>query len=61
MIILQALGKESDFTLGHKTHKDDDSIHTFSLIFIEYFWHTKTKRWGVGIGIPFVYAIGFCV
>jgi len=58
MKLLTAIGKESTFTFGYmsdKIHKDHKCI---SIIFIEIFWSKTTKRWGVGIGIPFVFSIG---
>ncbi len=55
--VLIVTGKESTFTIGYgsdKTHKDNKYI---SLIFFEIFWNKKNKKFGLGIGIPFLAAI----
>lgn len=58
MKILTAIGKESTFTVGYVTDKMYKDNKCFSLIFAEVVWNRKTKRWGIGIGIPFIYSIG---
>jgi hypothetical protein len=56
---LITLGKESTFTIGYMTDKICKDHKCISIIFAEVFWSRKTKRWGFGIGIPFVFSIGF--
>jgi len=58
MKLLTALGKESTFTIGYMTDKIEKDHKCISLIFVEIFWSNKTKRWGIGIGIPYVASIG---
>lgn len=58
MKILTALGKESTFTIGYMTDKINKDHKCISILFIEIFWSKITKRWGIGLGIPFVASIG---
>lgn len=58
MKILTAFGKENTFTFGYLVDKRFPNNRCISLIFFEIVWNVKSKRFGVGIGIPFVAAIG---
>jgi hypothetical protein len=58
MKILTAFGKDSTFTIGYMTDKICKDHKCISLVFIEVFWSNTTKRWGLGIGIPFVASVG---
>ena len=55
---LIAFGKDSTFTIGYTTDKINKDHKSISLVFIEVFWSNATKRWGFGIGIPFVVSVG---
>lgn len=59
MKLLTAFGKESTFTFGYLVDKQHPNNRCVSLIFFEVVWNVKSKRFGFGIGIPFIAAIGF--
>ena len=58
MKLITAFGKESTFTIGYIVDKIYPSHKCISIVFIEVFWNKETKRYGFGIGIPYIFSIG---
>jgi hypothetical protein len=58
MKILTAFGKESTWSLGYMTYKEDTNYKCISVVLLELMWNKKTKIWGIAIGIPFVASVG---
>lgn len=59
MQIITAIGKESSFDIGYKIDPECFDSKFICLIIFDIFWNRKTKRWGFGFGIPFIFGIGF--
>jgi hypothetical protein len=58
MKVITAFGKENTCTFGFLTDKQNKNIKCISIIILEIMWNKNTKRWGIGVGIPFVFGIG---
>lgn len=58
MKVLTAFGNKSTWTFGLLTDKKDKNIKCVSIIILEVMWNKSTKRWGIGIGIPYVFSVG---
>ena len=54
-MILVALGKNARLDLGYKR---TDGMHLIGLGVFEVMWNNKTKRWGFGLGLPYIIGIG---
>jgi hypothetical protein len=52
--------KSPALQFGYFSDKKFSSHKHLCLIFFDIFWNKKTGRWGFGIAIPYVYAIGIC-
>jgi len=58
MKVLTAFGKKSTWTFGFLKDKQDENTKCISIIILEIMWNKNTKRWGIGVGIPFIFGIG---
>lgn len=59
MKLLTAIGKESTLSFGYMVDKKDSDLKCVSIVFFEVIWNSRTRKFGIGIGIPFVAALGF--